>query len=109
MMSDFNVSRRVGEVQAFRCASRWATRPAGRERAASRTRLTFELLEQRHLLDAVPLLPDLVPWDQEFRGYNYDWYLDTQELPGRTLMRFSTASVNIGPQVGWIRAPPGRS
>jgi hypothetical protein len=56
----------------------------------------FEQLEPRHLLDAVPLLPDLVPWDQEFRGYNYDWFLDTQEISGRTLMRFSTASANIG-------------
>lgn len=95
-MLNLNVSRRVREVKAFRYASRWAIRAAGTKRIASRMRLALEHLEPRHLLDAVPLLPDMVPWDQEFRGYNYDWYLDTQEIPGRTLMRFSTASANIG-------------
>ncbi len=42
------------------------------------------------------LLPDLVPWASQSRGYVYDWYIDPFEMPGRSLMRLSTTAANIG-------------
>lgn len=42
------------------------------------------------------LLPDLIAWADQGLGYMYDWYVDTNEIPGRTLLRLSTAAPNIG-------------
>ncbi|MEX0641712.1 MAG: choice-of-anchor D domain-containing protein, partial [Pirellulales bacterium] len=42
------------------------------------------------------LLPDLFAWASEPNGYIHGWYFDTAETPGRTLLRLSTATPNIG-------------
>jgi hypothetical protein len=44
------------------------------------------------------LLPDLFIWANQQNNYLYGWYLDQAEptQPGRTLMRVSTATPNIG-------------
>ncbi len=42
------------------------------------------------------LLPDLSVWIDPAKGYLYGWYLDRNEIPGRTLLRASTATPNIG-------------
>jgi subtilisin-like proprotein convertase family protein len=42
------------------------------------------------------LLPDLFAWASESRGYLHGWTIDTDEIPGRTLLRLSTATPNIG-------------
>jgi hypothetical protein len=46
----------------------------------------------------VDLLPDLGLWVSESLGYLHGWYLDRYEptQPGRTLLRASTATMNIG-------------
>jgi hypothetical protein len=46
----------------------------------------------------VDLLPDLFVWPSAPNGFLYGWYLDQNEgtQPGRTLMRVSTATPNIG-------------
>ncbi|HEU0009655.1 MAG TPA: lysyl oxidase family protein, partial [Verrucomicrobiae bacterium] len=46
----------------------------------------------------VDLLPDLFVWPNAAQGFLYGWYLDQLEptQPGRTLMRVSTATPNIG-------------
>lgn len=67
----------------------------------------MEALEPRLLLtaaadepagggSAAQLLPDLIVWESQSRGYLYGWTLDTNEIPGRTLLRLSTATPNIG-------------
>lgn len=44
------------------------------------------------------LLPDLLVWTNTANSYLYGWYLDQDEPtePGRTLLRVSTATPNIG-------------
>ncbi len=44
------------------------------------------------------LLPDVGLWANEAGGYLYDWFIDRNEptMPGRTLLRASTASINTG-------------
>ncbi len=42
------------------------------------------------------LLPDLSVWASQPKDYLYGWYLDRAEVPGRTLMRVSTATPNTG-------------
>lgn len=44
------------------------------------------------------LLPDIGLWADQAAGYLYDWYIDRNEptMPGRTLLRASTASINTG-------------
>ncbi len=46
----------------------------------------------------VDLLPDLFVWSNAPNNYLYGWYLDQNEgtAPGRTLLRVSTATPNIG-------------
>lgn len=44
----------------------------------------------------VDLLPDIGLWVSETYQYMHGWYLDRTELPGRTLLRASTATVNTG-------------
>lgn len=46
----------------------------------------------------VELLPDIGLWVSESQGYLHGWYLDRRETtqPGRTLLRASTATINIG-------------
>jgi hypothetical protein len=46
----------------------------------------------------VDLLPDITVWASQANGYLYGWYLDQSEgtAPGRTLLRASTATPNIG-------------
>jgi hypothetical protein len=46
--------------------------------------------------DAVDLLPDLVALASEEDAWMYGWSLDTTELPGRTLLRLTTATGNLG-------------
>ena len=43
-----------------------------------------------------PLSPDLFPLSSESRGYIHGWTYDTTTLPGRTLLRLSTAVANQG-------------
>lgn len=45
---------------------------------------------------ATDLLPDLVVWADASQNYLYGWYLDRERLPGRTLLRLSSATANIG-------------
>jgi hypothetical protein len=63
--------------------------------ANRRTNLKVERLDDR-IVPAVDLLPDLVVWADQGRGYMHDWYLDTSTSPGKTLLRFSSAVPNIG-------------
>ncbi len=42
------------------------------------------------------LLPDLTMWVDPAQNYLYGWYLDRATLPGRTLLRLSSATANIG-------------
>jgi hypothetical protein len=46
----------------------------------------------------VDLLPDISLWVSESQGYLHGWYIDRNEptQPGRTLLRASTATINIG-------------
>ncbi len=41
-------------------------------------------------------LPDMIVWASEEREYLHGWHIDTDEQPGRRLMRFSNAVANIG-------------
>jgi hypothetical protein len=41
-------------------------------------------------------LPDLTLWADPIQKYLYGWYLDFASAPGRTLLRLTSASVNIG-------------
>ena len=45
---------------------------------------------------ATPLLPDILPWADESREYIHGWVTDTFSEPGRTLLRLTTATANIG-------------
>jgi len=42
------------------------------------------------------LLPDLSVMASQSRGYLYGWTIDQNQIPGRTLMRVSTATPNTG-------------
>lgn len=44
----------------------------------------------------VEILPDLFVWADQSKNYLYGWYLDQTEISGRTLLRISTATPNIG-------------
>lgn len=44
----------------------------------------------------VELLPDLFVWADPAQEYLYGWYLDRTEIPGRALLRLSTATPNVG-------------
>ena len=46
--------------------------------------------------DAADLLPDLVALSSEDDSWMYGWSLDTSQIPGRTLLRLTTATGNIG-------------
>jgi hypothetical protein len=46
--------------------------------------------------DAADVLPDLVALASEDDGWMYGWSLDTTELPGRRLLRLTTATGNLG-------------
>jgi len=46
--------------------------------------------------DPTPVLPDLTVWADEGLGYMYGSYLDTETIPGRTLLRIATATANEG-------------
>ena len=56
----------------------------------------IESLESRVLLVGIPQYPDLAPWASQQRGYIYGWSIDTQQTPGRTLLRLSNAAINMG-------------
>ena len=43
------------------------------------------------------LLPDLSVWASQPNAYLYGWYLDRNQIPGRVLLRLSTATPNTGP------------
>lgn len=56
----------------------------------------MERLETRAMLHGEgELLPDLIPWADDARGYIHDWSVDAVS-GGRTLLRLSTATANIG-------------
>lgn len=55
----------------------------------------LQTLEAR-LFMAVDLLPDLIVWESEENEFIHGWMLDTNEQPGRTLLRLTTAVANIG-------------
>ncbi len=42
------------------------------------------------------LLPDLSVWASQPNAYLYGWYLDSNQIPGRVLLRISTATPNSG-------------
>ncbi|MEE9212026.1 MAG: lysyl oxidase family protein, partial [Phycisphaeraceae bacterium] len=42
------------------------------------------------------LLPDLIAWESEERGFIHGWSIDTNEIPGRILLRLSSTIANIG-------------
>jgi hypothetical protein len=42
------------------------------------------------------LLPDLIPLADQGRGYLHGWTLDGGEIPGRALLRVTTAIANLG-------------
>lgn len=65
----------------------------------------MESLEGRLML-AAQLLPDLVAWADEAQGLVHDWSLDTTEIPGRTLIRFSTSAANQGAGAMELRGGP---
>ncbi len=52
--------------------------------------LVFEPLENRCVLAAAPLLPDLFPWADESQGFLHDWVVEGD------LLRFTTAFANQG-------------
>ena len=56
----------------------------------------LESLESRRLFAGIPQYPDLAPWASQQRGYIYGWSIDTQQIPGRTLLRLSNAAINMG-------------
>ena len=58
--------------------------------------LLIESLESRVLFAGIPQYPDLAPWASQQRGYVYGWSIDTQQIPGRTLLRLSNAAINMG-------------
>ena len=43
-----------------------------------------------------PLLPDIISYASVAQGFMYDWTPDQLQIPGRTLMRVSTATANVG-------------
>jgi hypothetical protein len=55
-----------------------------------------EPLESRVLFAGIPQYPDLAPWVSQQRGYLYGWTIDTNQIPGRTLLRLSNAAINMG-------------
>ena len=55
---------------------------------------------------AVPLLPDLWPWADQGRRYLYGPSIDRTTFPGSFLLRFTTASTNIGAGPLELRADP---
>lgn len=63
------------------------------------------------LASALPLatqkLPDLIVLADPAKGYLHDWVLDTTQLRGRTLLRFTTAAANQG--AGAIELRGGRT
>src|SRR3954452_18504293 len=59
-------------------------------------RALIEALETRSLLSATQLLPDMVPWGNETKGFLYGWQIDTEQVAGHTLLRLTTASSNLG-------------
>ncbi|HMP79080.1 MAG TPA: lysyl oxidase family protein [Pirellulaceae bacterium] len=61
-----------------------------RPQALAKAVHSFERLEPRAMLDAVPLLPDVFPWADQNRGYLYDWVIQGD------LLRFTTAFANNG-------------
>jgi Lysyl oxidase/Bacterial pre-peptidase C-terminal domain len=61
----------------------------------TQVRLGLESLESRET-PAVSQLPDLIVLADASQGYLYDWYLDSNSMPGRTLLRLSNATGNIG-------------
>src|SRR5262245_46873073 len=56
----------------------------------------LEQLEDRLAPAVGDLLPDLVTWADQSRGYLYGWFLDTTTMPGHTLLRLSQATANQG-------------
>lgn len=52
------------------------------------------------------LLPDLISWADQANGYIYGWEIDTTQIPGRTLLRLTTASANIGAGPVELRGGP---
>jgi hypothetical protein len=56
---------------------------------------SLECLETRELL-ANQLLPQIVPLADPSRGFLYDYVVDRTTMPGRTLLRFTTATENVG-------------
>jgi hypothetical protein len=56
----------------------------------------IEALEARVLFVGIPQFPDLAPWASTQRGYLYGWTIDTTEMPGHTLLRLSSAVINMG-------------
>src|SRR5262245_41971907 len=92
-------------MRALRAIGR-RTRASGRvPMAMRRPGRMFESLERRELLHGDPLpaaapgdelLPDMLPWASMEESYLYDSYIDSSEIPGRRLLRFSTAVANDG-------------
>jgi hypothetical protein len=66
----------------------------------------IESLEPRVLYAGIPQYPDLMPWADKQRGYIYGWSIDTQQTPGRTLLRFSNAAINAGAGVAELNGGP---
>ncbi len=67
-------------------------------RSANNSRGAFALNWNQPAGVGYDLLPDVSLWVSENDGYLYDWVIDRYEetMPGRTLLRASTASINIG-------------
>ena len=78
-----------------------ARRPGGPRRPDCRVRplglaAAAECLEDRTLLAATQLLPDLIAWASQERGNLHNWDLDETSESGRTLLRLTAAIANVG-------------
>ena len=45
---------------------------------------------------ASEMLPDLIAWAEQSQNFLYGYYMDTNQIPGHTLLRLSTAVANVG-------------
>ena len=86
------MSRRAGPLHVVRSS----VRPPFVAQEARVGTFLIESLESRVLFAGIPQYPDLAPWASQQRGYIYGWSIDTQQIPGRTLLRLSNAAINMG-------------
>ncbi|MAE65573.1 MAG: hypothetical protein CMJ18_14995 [Phycisphaeraceae bacterium] len=86
------------------CIHRFLRDPRRRGRRRPDVAL-LDPLEPR-LYFAVDLLPDLTPWVSQTRSYLLNPSIDQNAQPGQTLLRFTTATANIGAEAMQLRADP---